>query len=232
MKPKASKKSTEETKLLTVRQAVADMGRLLLQKQLLAGTWGNISVRIDKDCYAITPSGAPYATMQAEDVVLINAKGEKVTGERTPSSETPLHVAIYKNLEAAQAIIHTHSIYASVLATARKDLPPIIEDLLQICGGSVCCAAYALPGTKELAKNVLKALGDKKAALMANHGLVCWGRDLQEALLTAEITEKAAQIYCIAASMGGAVQLSDEDVKVMHDFYEAHYAKRQRGDER
>lgn len=160
-------------------------------------------------------------------------QGNKIVGTLIPSSETPLHLAVYEAIPEAQAIVHTHSIYASACAAMHKPIPALIEDLVQIIGGSVDVAEYALPGTEALAANAIKALQNKKAALLANHGVVCWGSSLNSALMTAEIVEKAAQIYCICETMGGAKLLPESDIAVMHDFYKQHYSKRQteKGDE-
>jgi L-fuculose-phosphate aldolase len=221
----------EDLHIVNIRKAVVEMSKLLSKKALMAGSWGNVSARIDKDSYAITPSGHSYDTLTPDDIIIVNSDGVKMTGNSYPSMETKLHVAIYKHFPEAGAVIHTHSIYASTLAVLHKDLPPIIEDTAQVIGGAVTCAEYALPGTDQLAENVLTAMGKKRAAFMANHGVVCWGRDMKEAYMTAELVEKAAEIYCIASGMGGAKELSKKDVQVMHDFYVEHYFKRQRGEE-
>jgi len=223
----------ERTEQITkVCQAVVELGKVISQRQLVPGSWGNISAKIDKATYAITPSGRPYETMSAADIAIINNKGEKLSGKYVPSSETPLHVAIYQSFPQAGAILHTHSIYASTLAVLHQDLPPIIEDLAQVIGGAVPCAQYALPGTEQLAQNVVAAMGSGPAALMANHGLICWGRDLKEAYLTSELIEKAARLYCQAGALGEVKVLSPEDVKIMHKFYLEHYSLRQRGQEK
>ena len=221
----------EDLHIVNIRKDVVDMSKLLSKKQLMAGSWGNVSARIDKDSYAITPSGHSYETLTPDDIIIVNAEGAKLTGNLYPSTETKLHVAIYKKFPEAGAVIHTHSIFACTLAVLHRDLPPIIEDAAQVIGGTVTCARYALPGTETLAQNVLSAIGKKRAAFMANHGVVCWGRDLKEAYMTAELVEKAAEIYCTAATMGGAQELSQDDVEVMHNFYVQHYYKRQRGEE-
>ena len=149
-----------------------------------------------------------------------------------PSSELPLHLEIYKNFPEARAIVHTHSVYASALAVAHKDLPPVTEELAQVVGGAVRCTDYTIAGTKELGLQAVKAMeGGRNAALLANHGTVCWGRDLKEALSTAQIVEKAAKIYCITHSFGSAFKLDDQTVETLHGFYLNHYSKRQRGEE-
>lgn len=215
------------------RQQIVAAGLKMIEQKMIAGSWGNLSIKINTSCCAITPSGRSYDSLNTEDIVVVDMQGNKIVGALIPSSETPLHLAVYKAIPEAQAIVHTHSIYASACAAMHKPIPALIEDLVQIIGGSVDVAEYALPGTEALAANAVKALQNKKAALLANHGVVCWGSSLNSALMTAEIVEKAAQIYCICETMGGAKLLPEADIAVMHDFYKQHYSKRQteKGDE-
>ncbi len=200
-------------------------------QNMLPGSWGNISIKIDDDAYAVTPSGRSYDNLAPQDITVVDANGKTIDGALIPSSELPLHLAVYKALPDANAIVHTHSVYASACAAARKDIPPLVEDLVQIMGGAVHCAEYALPGTEKLAQNVIKAMDGKRAALLANHGVACWGVTLDEAMMVAGIVEKAAQLYFITQSLGGAVLLPQSDIGAMHAFYEAHYRKRQLGEE-
>lgn len=225
-------KKVETTVLQSAREAVVAMGKELMERKLVAGSWGNISVKIADGVYAVTPSGRGYANQKPEDIVIIDDACQTLAGALTPSSESKLHTAIYNACPEAQAIIHTHSIYASALAAMRKPVPAIIEDIVQIIGGRVNCAEYALPGTQELADNAVKDMNGRKGVLLANHGAVCWGKSLEDALIVAEILEKAAQIAIICQSCGGAVELSNEDAEIMHSFYEEHYSKRQMGEEK
>ena len=218
-----------EVEVQSAREAIVAMGKELIERKLVAGSWGNISVKIADGVYAVTPSGRGYANQEPKDIVIIDNACSTLDGELTPSSESKLQTAIYKACPEAKAIIHTHSIYASALAAMRKPVPAIIEDIVQIIGGRVNCAEYALPGTQELADNAVAALNGRKAVLLANHGAVCWGKSLEDALIVSEILEKAAQIAIICQSCGGAVELSSEDAEVMHSFYEEHYSKRQLG---
>lgn len=210
---------------------IVETGKLLMDKHLVAGSWGNISCKIGESIYAVTPSGKGYAGLTDEDIVIIDHQCNTVWGRHVPSSESKLHVAIYSACPEAQAVIHTHSIYASALAAMRKSIPPIIEDIVQIIGGRVNCADYALPGTQQLADNAVLALNGRKAVLLANHGAVCWGKSLEDALIVAEVLEKAAQIAVICQSCGGAVELPEDDIAIMHEFYNKHYSKRQMGEE-
>lgn len=211
-----------------IRKELIKTGHLLLDKGLVAGTWGNISVRIpDTSHILITPSGRNYRTLTCEDLAMVDANGNLLSGKYKPSSELPLHLAIYEARTDIKSIVHTHSIFASALAVARRSIPPIIEDLIQLAGGSIDVADYALPGTPELAQNTVYALGEKNAALMANHGVVGCGQSLTEAMTACELVEKSAQIYLYANQLGGAHVLSEKDVTVMHEFYVKQYRQRQ-----
>lgn len=211
------------------RKQILQTGLYLLDKGLVTGTWGNISVRIADNVFAVTPSGRNYQTLQPEDVVIVNSVGDSIEGHLAPSSELPLHLAVYAARPDICGIVHTHSVFASACAVSRRPIPPIIEDLVQSAGGEISVASYALPGTPELAEYAVQALADKFAVLLANHGVVAAGKTLSEALLVAELVEKAAQIFCWANLLGGAVPLSDEDVAGMHRFYLEHYRQRQGG---
>ncbi|MBR2182974.1 MAG: class II aldolase/adducin family protein [Acidaminococcaceae bacterium] len=235
-----------------IRQSVVEAGLVLAHSSMTIGTYGNISCRVDENHIAITPSGRDYEQLTSADIVVTDLEGtvqipdskdgdqEKSVGNPIknhavplrPSSELPLHLEIYKNFPEARAIVHTHSVYASALAVAHKDLPPVIEDLTQIVGGAVRCTEYTIAGTKELGQRVVEAMeGGRSAALIANHGAVCWGRTMKEALATAKVLEKAAQIYCIAHTFGTPFPLDGKTVNALHGFYVNHYSKRQRGEE-
>lgn len=216
-----------ETAIRDAQSSILQSGIDLVKKGLVAGTWGNISVRIANTGWlAITPSGRDYLTMQEEDIVVVDQGCAVIQGHRKPSSELPLHAAIYKHRPDIQAIVHTHSIFASACAVAGRDIPPIIEDLVQIVGGSVCVAEYGFPGSGVLADNAVIALGDKQAVLLANHGMVGCAPTLTEAMLVCELVEKAATIYVYAQQLGGAKELAAEDVIRMRNFYLEHYRLR------
>ncbi len=209
--------------LREIKQAIVLCGRQMIERRLVAGTWGNISVRNDAgDRIVITPSGLPYDNLSPTDIVTVNSAGEILEGSR-PSSELPLHLAIYAARTDVRAIVHTHSIYATACAVAGISIPPCLEELVQVVGGGVEVAEYALPGTVELAQNAVTALGDRTAVLLSNHGAVACGPSLNEALLIAELIEKAAQIHSIAGQLGGARRLKEEDIQLMRRFYVEKY---------
>ncbi len=209
------------------RQNVVAKGKEILASKLTIGTWGNISCRVpETDWFAITPTGMSYDTLVPDDIVVLDNHGVCVKGARLPSIELPLHLAVYRGRQDVQAIIHTHSTYATAMAAARKEIPGAVEDLVQIVGGNVRVNEYALPGTEQLGLNTLKALEDRNAVLLANHGMLGVGSSLDEALKVCQIVEKAAEIIIVAQLMGGVVELSPTDVEGMRNFYLHSYGQR------
>lgn len=206
-----------------LKQIVVWAGRKMIERGLVAGTWGNISIR-DRisGSIAITPSGKLYDQIQIADIVIVDPDGIVLSGSR-PSSELALHLAIYKSRTDVCSIVHTHSLYATACAVAGKSIPPSLEELVQVVGGPVVVAEYALPGTETLASNAVAALGDRSAVLLSNHGAVACGTSVEEALLIAELVEKAAHIHVIAEQLGGARRLTDDDVQLMRKFYVEKY---------
>jgi L-fuculose-phosphate aldolase len=199
---------------------VVEKGIEMLAINLTVGTWGNISCRVPgKDYVAITPSGMSYDALVPEDIVILDLRGNNICGTRKPSIELPLHLAIYNAREDVQAIVHTHSSYATAMAVAHKEIPGAIEDMVQIVGGNVGVSEYALPGTEQLGTNTVKALDGRNAVLLANHGMVGVGRNLDEAFRVCQVVEKSAQIVLFARLMGGVVELSAEDIEGMRNFY-------------
>ncbi len=187
-----------------LRQQIIATCRELGALGLNQGTSGNVSVRVSHnpaDGYLLTPTSLDYATMQPADIVHVNLAGT-CTGPRRPSSELPFHHAILRERADARAIIHTHSTHATTVACLRRGIPAI-HYLVALFGGSdIRCAEYATFGTDELSANLVRALAGRRAALMANHGLVVIGDTLAHALsLTAE-AEQLARLYLAALASG------------------------------
>ena len=190
---------------------------------LLPGASGNVSVRLGphaaRDLLAITPSGRRNADLKLEDIVVIDFDAEPVEGSLTPSSETLLHVAIYRARPDVGAVIHTHSVFASVASVAGLQIPPIIDEMVVAIGGTVQVSEYAFPSTEELADNVCAALGERNAALIRNHGAVGVGRDLVEALDVCTLTERVAQVFVQASLLGKVSELPEDVVQAETAIY-------------
>lgn len=208
------------------RQQVVEAGRQMARAALAVGTWGNLSCRLPNNLMAITPSGIDYEELQPQDIVIMDLAGNCIEGRRKPSTEQPLHRAIYAAREDISAIVHTHSVYASAMAAARKPIPGAIDDLVQIVGGDVRVAKYALPGSPELGRYALEALADRNGVLLANHGALGAAADLKQALIICQIIEKSAQIIIAAQAVGGAVPLLQEDIDFMRNFFLHKYGQR------
>lgn len=208
------------------RKKLLNFVREIDKNSLVVGTWGNFSIRVEKDKFLLTPSGMKYSNLQISDFVLMDTNNKILDGDKKPSIEYHLHSYIYKIRNDINSIAHTHSDYAKIFSIARKPIPPVAEDLVQIVGGGVNISNYVLPGTEDLAKEAVNALKDKMAVLLANHGLVCVGRDIDEALKVALVVEKNAKSIILSYLIGGPVALSNEDVEIMRDFYLNKYGQK------
>ncbi|AQS59445.1 class II aldolase/adducin family protein [Desulforamulus ferrireducens] len=208
------------------RQQVAELGKKMLAGGLVAGTWGNISARVPQsDVVVITPSGMDYTKLRPSDIVVLDLTGKVLEGEHKPSSEAPLHLAIYRSRSDVAGVVHTHSEAATAFAVVREPIPPVVEDAAMLVGGAVAVAEYALPGTEELAKNVVTALGNRYAVLMANHGLVGVGRHVEEAFTVCQVVEKAAKIYALARNLGEPQIIPEQDVLTLSQVYRHSYGQ-------
>ncbi len=205
-------------------QKLMEAGIAMVQKKLTIETWGNLSIRQNNNIY-ITPSGMPYDTLTIDDICVLNTEGIQIAGKRKPSIEAGMHVQIYQNRPDVQAIVHTHAIYSTIFAVLHEDIPCITDEIAQAIGGDIRCAAYGLPGSKELADNVVKALGNKNACLLANHGALVVGKDFKECFKNAAVLETSAQIYQMAKAIGTPQVEKEEDIAWMYDFAKNKYGK-------
>ncbi len=210
--------------LSRIRQQIIEGGLRLVKERLVARTWGNISIRVDETHMLITPSGRSYEDLTPEDIVLVNYHTSKHEGPIKPSSEKELHCEIYRTRKKIHAVIHTHQMNASTVAAAHREVPPILDDMAQIIGPSVRVAEYALPSTKKITKKTVSALKGRNAALMANHGAVCVGRDLEEAFVVCQVLEKACKAFIEAEFLGGAKSINKFEAHLMHQIYIRKYS--------
>jgi L-fuculose-phosphate aldolase len=207
-------------------QKIVDGGMEMVKRGLTVGTWGNISFRdSETGLIYIKPSGMVYEDITADDVVVMNSDMEVVWGTRKPSIEFGLHISIMNARSDVNSVIHTHPIYSSAFAMTLQEIPGISEDFVQIVGNKVICAEYALPGTMDLANNVVKGLGERNAVLIPNHGTVCVGTSIEGALKICHVVEKSAQIYILAKSIGTPQIISDADIEAMQNFARNHYGQ-------
>lgn len=216
----------DEKRAFEVRQAVCEAGKKMYHSGLVAGTWGNISMRVDDDYMVVTPSGMNYDSLNPEDMVLMNMHDFSYTGNRKPSIEYAMHALLLLDHKEANGVVHTHSTYALSVATAGKDIPPICDDQVQILGGDIKVTKRAMPGSREMADEVVRCMKNRAGCLVLNHGAVTIGRTLDEALLASVVLEKAAQVYALCQPMGGPCVIDDKSVNDMHQFFLNKYGQR------
>ena len=209
-----------------LKKLIVKTGRELYKQNLTIGTWGNISV-LDSETglVYIKPSGMEYNEINLEDVIVVDKQGKTIEGFRKPSVEMPMHLSIYNARKDVRAIVHYHPVYSSVLAVTGFSLPGICEDFVQVVGEKVLCAKYALPGSDELAENAVASLGNRNAVFLLNHGTLCVGKDMKEAIKVCYVVEKTAHIYILSKSVGKCRIIPDEDIKKMQDFAKNVYGK-------
>jgi L-ribulose-5-phosphate 4-epimerase len=211
-------------RFLEERRQVLAAAREISQSGMVMGTWGNVSMRCpEPELMLITPSGVDYQLMSMEDMVLLDSSYRIREGSYKPSIETPLHMEIYRNREGVKAIVHVHSIYASSFAVARKSIPVILEETAQVVGHEVPVTEYALCGTQALATAVLDSLGeDRRAVLLANHGLLAAGVSMEDALRICYVVEKTAQIALYAQELGGARTLESAEIVQLYQKFKSY----------
>ncbi len=199
------------------KQEVIAACRRIVAAGLVAGASGNVSRRVEGSdgapLVAITPSRVPYERLTAGDILVIDFEGDPVEGEGEPSSETPAHLAVYRARADVGAVIHTHSIYASALAVAGLEIPPLLDEQVVALGGSVPIAGYAMSASQELANKACAALGEGNAVLLRNHGVLGVGADLEEAASVCELVERLAQVYVLALGLGRVAPLAGHVVE-------------------
>ncbi len=211
--------------LRKIRQEIIEGGLRLVEEGLVARTWGNISIRVNETHMLITPSGRPYRDLTPEDIVLVDYHTSRFEGSVRPSSEKGVHCEIYRSRKEVNAVIHTHQMNASTVAAARRELPPILDDMAQIIGPSVRVSEYAHSATRKIARNTVRALKGRNAVLMANHGAVCVGRDLEEAFVVCQVLEKSCKAFIEAEFLGGAKGISKFEARLMHRLYIRKYSR-------
>jgi L-fuculose-phosphate aldolase len=191
------------TDLPSIREQLVECGVRLLRKGLLTQTSGNLSVRLSADSMAITPTSIEYDRMTPADIVVCDLDGAVLDGTRPPSSETPLHAAVYRHRDDISAIVHTHSQQATTLAILGMPIPAVHYIIASLNTTTVPLAPYATYGTPELAASVRDTFDAPcMAVLIANHGMVAGGRTLKQAADGAETTEILAGYYYRALTVG------------------------------
>lgn len=212
-------------KLEKERRQVIECGKKLIDNGLTVGTFGNISVfNREEGLMAISPSGMDYFKIGLEDVVVMTPEGKKVEGDNKPSSEVDMHRIFYLKRPEINAVVHTHSTFATTLACMHKSVPPI-HYLVAYSGRDVPCIPYVQFGTYELAQAAFDAMADGYACILGNHGLLSVGGSIDYAFDVAQQIEFLCELYYRTLLAGGPTLMKDEDIDVVLKQF-SHYRQR------
>ncbi len=184
--------------IMQAKLDVIEAGKKLVEKGLIARTWGNVSCRISENEFVITPSGRSYESLTPDEIVLVKISDLTYEGDVKPSSEKGVHASAYMLRPDCNFVIHTHQLNASVVSVMSKDMPVENEEFSNVLGKVVPLAAYGMPSTKKLKKGVFTAIEqypDSKAVIMSNHGAVCMGKDSEDAFFITQTLEDACEAY-------------------------------------
>ncbi|MGW3494904.1 class II aldolase/adducin family protein [Streptomyces sp. NPDC001020] len=179
---------------------VVETARRTVSEGLVVGTSGNVSARVG-DTVLVTPTGVPYERLTPGDVVGVDLDGRQVLGSLRPTSELPMHLAVYRTT-GARAVVHTHAVHATAVSTLVRELP-LIHYMAGALGGPVRVAPYATYGTPELAENTVRALTDRTACLLQNHGTIAYGTSPAEAYDRTAQLEWMCRVWLTASSVPG-----------------------------
>jgi L-fuculose-phosphate aldolase len=186
-----------------------EIGRELVARNLVAGAAGNISMKSGQGDLYVTARGSQLGRLSDADIVKITPDGTWPPSQQ-PTSEYMIHTLFMKAYKDVRVVLHTHSAYATAAAILGEDIPPIVDEMTILIGGGLPVAPYAPPGSETLARAALKAMGDRRAVLLSNHGAVVVGDSAAEALKIAELVEHVAKVYLLVKTAGPVRAIPDE----------------------
>ncbi len=189
---------------IDLRLAIVECGRIAYERHLLTANDGNISVRMNDGNILITPSGISKGRMLPDDLLVVDLDGKIISAKpnRKPSSETPMHLEVYKQRDDVRAALHAHPIFATTLMVADLEFPVDVLPEVLLTLGEVPITAYATPASHEDAIAIQPFVKDHNAMLLCQHGSLTYGKNLEEALINLERIEHVAEIYIRAKSLG------------------------------
>jgi len=204
------------------REQVVEYGRKMVEAGLTVGTFGNVSAyHEEKNLMAISPSGLDYYNTKPQDIVVLTPEGEKVDGDRKPSSEYDMHRIFYMKRPGIKAVIHTHSTYAVTLACMNWSIPSL-HYLVAYGGKEIPCSRYVQFGGWELAESALETMSDNSACLLGNHGLLAVGENLSYTFDVAQQIEFVSEIYYRTKTLGEPKLLSDAQIECVLDAFKTY----------
>lgn len=201
----------------TLRRDLARLGKRLYKLGFMPGTSGNLSVRLDSKFVLATPTGVSKSMLSKEDMVIVDLEGKQYSGSRKVTSEIGMHLAVYNRRQDISAVVHSHPPVATAFACAGRALDePLCSEAIMTLG-QVPLAPYATTGTEEVADSLAEYIPDHEAILMANHGVVTYGKTLMDAFMKMETVEHFAQITLIVGQLGSATPIGKDRLAALLD---------------
>ena len=223
----ARKRESDVRQLAPLRAEVARYARKMHESGLVRATQGNLSARDPlSGLICITPSGADYETLTADDIVVVTRSGEVAAGCWRPSVEAPAHLEIYRRRADVGSVMHTHSIYATVFGVVYRPIPMLLAESAYCLGGEVPIAPYQESGTAEFAEMVADRLGEGSAVIWGNHGAMVVGRTIPLAYSVAHALEDSAHVYWLASQVGQPRPLPEGEAQRLHAAWLSSYGQR------
>lgn len=218
--------ATDRERGMEQREAISSHYRKLIDSGLGTGSSGNLSIRTDVGML-ITPTGIQAADLSPEQLVEVSLDGNVSPGQLLPSSEWHMHAAVYRNRPEIESVVHCHSRYATILACAHRTIPAIHYMIAATGGEEVPLAPYATFGTNALAASVLQALQGRLACLLANHGQIAIGHDIDQAMRVASEVEELAAIYWGTLAIGGGQILKGSEMQEVQQAFATYGQQRE-----
>jgi L-ribulose-5-phosphate 4-epimerase len=213
-----------DDKLNKFRKQVVKGAQTIYAKGLVENGEGNVSVRVNKNEILITPSSNRYEDLVPEAIVHLDLEGNPINSRSIPSTETKMHLAVYKSRPKVKCVIHNHSSYVTMLSVLRKNIPVIMEQQIIFLGGEIACSKITEAHTEEMGPSALKALDINNGAILANHGAIVCGKSVEHAVRFAIILEKLAKIYWGALQVGDPLSIPEENIKEHEKMFNSLFA--------
>ncbi len=208
------------------REDIIETGKRLYARNYVASNDGNISIRLSKEEFLITPSGVSKGYMNPEDLLIVDMKGNVLEGDKKPSSEMKMHREVYLQRPDINAVVHAHPQMATAFAAARRGFDKIILPEIIFSLGKVSLADYGTPTTEQIPEAVAKCIHETDALLLANHGALTAGSDVYDAYYKMETLEHFACIYANVLQLGGGVELDRKEIDTLYDIRDGYYGKK------
>ena len=210
------------TSYSSIRKKVFETGLKMAKAGLVVAKEGNVSARIPgEEKIAITPSQIPYDVMKLDDILIVGFDEKILLGKPKPSTETKMHIAVYKARSDVGGVIHTHSPFASALSCVGGKIPALLDEQTVFLGGDIGTTSYALPGSTEIGAKAAQALSERDGTMLCNHGTICCGKTLDDALRNAILVEKLALIYTTAKTLGEVTPIPADIANFEHQYYKS-----------